>query len=57
MIDHALRFVARVVFHVGAVHHGELALRYNPGEPVVTNVVYEITAEEWRSNRALHHPG
>ena len=71
MIDHALRFVTRVVFHVGAdnlrsrrameklgaVCRGELAMSYNPGEPVVTNIVYEIAAEEWRDNPLRHHAG
>lgn len=66
MLDHAFRFADRVVFHVGAdnlrsrkameklggVCRGEVAMSYNPGEPVTPNVIYEITRDEWRRSPA-----
>jgi RimJ/RimL family protein N-acetyltransferase len=61
MLDHAFRCVERVVFHVGADNRrsrrameklggacrGEVAMSYNPGEPVAANVIYEITRDQW----------
>ena len=60
MLDHAFRFVNRVIFHVGALnmrsrrameklggtYQGEVAVAYY-GEPSNQNVIYEIRREEW----------
>jgi RimJ/RimL family protein N-acetyltransferase len=72
MLDHAFRFVDRVIFHVGAgnlrsrkamqklggVEVGEVAMSYY-GEPSHTNVVYQIEAADWAASqrtRAPAHP-
>ncbi len=65
MLDHAFRFVDRVIFHVGAgnmrsrkameklggVLVGEIAMSYY-GEPSIPNVVYRIDAADWAARRA-----
>jgi RimJ/RimL family protein N-acetyltransferase len=62
MLDHAFRFVDRVVFHVGAANRrsriamerlggqlvGELQMAYH-GEATHPNVVYAIDRRQWRS--------
>jgi RimJ/RimL family protein N-acetyltransferase len=61
MLDHAFRFVERVVFHVGAANRrsriamerlggrliGELQMAYH-GEATHPNVVYAIDRAQWR---------
>jgi RimJ/RimL family protein N-acetyltransferase len=63
MLDHAFRFVDRVIFHVGAgnlrsrkameklggIEVGEVAMSYY-GEPTITNVVYRIDAADWAAS-------
>jgi RimJ/RimL family protein N-acetyltransferase len=63
MLDHAFRFVDRVIFHVGAgnlrsrkameklggIEVGEVAMSYY-GEPSHTNVVYQIEAADWAAS-------
>ncbi len=65
MLDHAFRFVDTVLFHVGADNTrsrmamqklggrliGEAAIAYY-GEPSNTNVIYEITRQDWQRLRA-----
>ena len=65
MLDHAFRFVDTVLFHVGAANTrsrmamqklggrliGEAAIAYY-GEPANTNVIYEITRQDWQRLRA-----
>ena len=65
MLDHAFRFVDRVIFHVGAdnwrsrramekiggVCAGEIEVAYY-GEPSQRNVVFEINAASWAIARA-----
>jgi RimJ/RimL family protein N-acetyltransferase len=64
MLDHAFRFVDRVIFHVGAdnvrsrkameklggVLAGETVMSYY-GEPSLPNVVYRIDAVDWAASR------
>jgi RimJ/RimL family protein N-acetyltransferase len=64
MLDHAFRFVERVVFHVGAQNFrsrrameklggqlvGEASVAYH-GEPSSPNVIYEIKRSDWASRR------
>jgi RimJ/RimL family protein N-acetyltransferase len=64
MLDHAFRYVDRVIFHVGVgnlrsrkameklggVKVGEVAMSYY-GEPSHTNVVYQIEAAAWAASR------
>ena len=68
MLDHAFRWVDRVVFHVGArnlrsrrameklggIYRGEVDMSYNPGEPIAPNVIYEIAAQVWRGSRSRY---
>jgi RimJ/RimL family protein N-acetyltransferase len=66
MLDHAFRFVERVVFHVGA-HNlrsrrameklggrlvGEAAVAYH-GEPSSPNVIYQIDRDDWTTLRRI----
>lgn len=64
MLDHAFRFVDRVVFHVGAgnmrsrkameklgaIYTGDAAVAYF-GEQAHQNVIYKITKDEWEKIR------
>ena len=64
MLDHAFRFVERVVFHVGAANRrsriamerlggqliGEVQMAYH-GEAMHTNVVYAIERAQWRGRQ------
>jgi RimJ/RimL family protein N-acetyltransferase len=70
MLDHAFRFLDRVIFHVGAenlrsrramekigaVQRGEIEMSYNPGEPIARNVIYEISRSDW-AGRAARYGG
>ena len=61
MLDHAFRFVDRVIFQVGrdnlrsrkameklgGVYIGEESVAYVPGEPASPNVVFKIDALDW----------
>jgi RimJ/RimL family protein N-acetyltransferase len=65
MLDHAFRFVDRVIFHVGfdnlrsrramekigGVRVGEVTMAYY-GEPSLQNVVFEIDRAAWAKSRA-----
>jgi RimJ/RimL family protein N-acetyltransferase len=66
MLEHAFRWVDRVIFHVGednlrsrkameklgGIHIGEVAMSYY-GEPSRQNVIYEIRAGDWKPSK---HP-
>ena len=65
MLEHAFRFVNRVIFHVGTLNLrsrrameklggidiGEIAMSYY-GEASLQNVVYKIDAGDWKRSRA-----
>ncbi len=65
MLDHAFKFVDRVIFHVGVdnlrsrramekiggVYAGETAMAYY-GEPSRQNVIFEIDKVRWANSRA-----
>jgi len=65
MLDHAFRFVNRVIFHVGAdnqrsrkameklggVYVGEAPISYY-GEQIKQNVIYQINKDDWSRNPA-----
>jgi RimJ/RimL family protein N-acetyltransferase len=65
MLEHAFKFVDRVIFHVGAgnlrsrkameklggVNIGEVAMTYY-GETSHLNVVYKIDREDWARSKA-----
>ena len=65
MLDHAFKFVDRVIFHIGVdnlrsrramekiggVYAGDIAVAYY-GEPGQRNAIYEIEAAAWAASRA-----
>jgi RimJ/RimL family protein N-acetyltransferase len=67
MLDHAFKFVDRVIFQVvrdnmrsrkameklGGVYIGEENVAYVPGEPVSPNVRFKIDSADWATRSAL----